>query len=392
MPLSTPVQGRLTPAAPRGDEPALPSAAVARPVGGSGASRADLLGRLGAVAAEVDHGAVARRLADLADFVAADMHGFEQELDALPHRGSQVEAAAHHLLHLDGKHLRPMCVVLAAKVGRGFGDAARQVAMAVELVHSATLLHDDVVDLGETRRGAPAARLIYGNAASIFAGDWLLVEALRRVRLADAALERGASDPALLDRMLAIIEEMILAESVQLETRGRVNTALADYLRVVEGKTAALFRWAMYAGGRAGGLGENACLALERYGHHLGVAFQAVDDLLDLDGDQVATGKALFVDLREGKMTYPLIVALDRDPGLLPAVEACLAVAPGEVMPAALTSRVLGALGATGALADCRALAAGRAREAIASLAELPPGPGIEALVTVAETTVGRRR
>jgi octaprenyl-diphosphate synthase len=367
-------------------------------VGGHEASEGgmnqDLVARLSVLAGGLGHRDVGRKLAELADFVAADLRSFGEELAKLPRRGSQVEEAAHHLLHLDGKHLRPMCVALASRVGRGFGDAARQLAMAVELVHSATLLHDDVVDLGDTRRGAPAARLLFGNAASIFAGDWLLIDALRRVRAADQAIERGAGAPALLDRMLAIVEEMILAESIQLENRGRIRVerARADYVRVVEGKTAALFRWAMYAGGRAGGLGERAADALERYGHHLGVAFQAVDDLLDLAGEAATTGKALFADLREGKMTYPLIVALEREPGILPTLEACIAVPPGEPMPPALIAKVGASLARTGALDDCRALATSEARAAIDSLRPLPAGPAIDALVTVAETTVNRRK
>jgi octaprenyl-diphosphate synthase len=192
--------------------------------------------------------------------------------------------------------------------------------------------------------------------------------------------------------MLAIIEEMILAESVQLENRGRVNTALADYFRVVEGKTASLFRWAMRAGASAGGLSEPACEALERYGHHLGVAFQAVDDLLDLDGDAALTGKAMFIDLREGKMTYPLIVALERSPALMPVVMECAALAPEEPLPAAVAERIVSALHATGAVADCRALARRHAEQATAALAGVPPGPGVVALVTVAETTAMRER
>src|SRR5690606_12010576 len=104
------------------------------------------------------------------------------------------------------------------------------------------------------------------------------------------------------------------------ENRGRLDVTPEAWLDIVEGKTASLFQWAMGAGARAGGLGPEVAEALEGYGRHLGIAFQAVDDVLDLTGDHRATGKALFADLREGKMTYPLIVALDRDPDLRPVV------------------------------------------------------------------------
>lgn len=347
-------------------------------------SSPSLLSRLGAVVGPRGAEALADRLRDLEAWVAADLKGFEAELAAFERGTSLVQRAAHHLLDLDGKHIRPMCVLLAARAGSGVSDAARQLALAVELVHSATLLHDDVVDLGETRRGAKAARVVYGNAASIFAGDWLLVDALRRVRAVGMA--------GLLDRMLAVIEEMILAESIQLEHRGAVNTALADYFRVVEGKTASLFRWAMRAGATAGGLPESACDALERFGHHLGVAFQAVDDLLDVDGDRSVTGKALFTDLREGKMTYPLIVALERMPALVPVLSECAALSPEDALPPSVVERVLGALHATGAVAECRALARRHAEQATAALREVPDGPGVTALITVAETTAMRER
>ncbi|MEM9491889.1 MAG: polyprenyl synthetase family protein, partial [Myxococcota bacterium] len=267
---------------------------------------------------------LASRLIELQRWVTGELDGFEAELTTITRGERVVQRAAHHLLDLGGKHLRPMCVALAAKLGTGFGDTARQLALAVEMVHNATLLHDDVVDAGETRRGAPAARVMYGNAASIFAGDWLLVEALRRIR--------RAAIPGLLDYALDIIEEMILAESRQLELRGTVRSSVEDYFWVVEGKTAALFRWAMVAGARAGGLDDSACAALEQYGLHLGVAFQAVDDCLDF-GSASGTGKDLLTDLREGKTTYPLILAMQRDDSFASVLEQALADSAGGDMP-----------------------------------------------------------
>jgi octaprenyl-diphosphate synthase len=213
------------------------------------------------------------RLATLDRWVRADLIAFEAELSTIPRGTRVVHAAAHHLLDLRGKHLRPLCVALASRFGDGFTDQARALAVAVELIHSATLLHDDVVDVAERRRGEPAACVVYGNAASIFAGDWLLVAALRRIA--------AAGVDGLLDRMLGVIDEMITAESVQLERRGNVTGTRDDYFAIVEGKTAALFRWAMIAGARVARLTAAAEAALERFGLHLGVAFQAVDDELD---------------------------------------------------------------------------------------------------------------
>src|SRR5688572_17538955 len=232
-------------------------------------SSALVLDRLARTSSTRGEPTLGERLALLDRWVRDDLIDFEAELALVPRGARLVHAAAHHLLDLRGKHLRPLCVALASRFGAGFTPRARSLAVAVELVHGATLLHDDVVDVAERRRGQPTAAVVYGNAASIFAGDWLLVAALRRIA--------AAGVDGLLDRMLVVIDEMIAAESVQLERRGKLTGAREDYFTIVEGKTAALFRWAMIAGARAAGLGAAGEAALERFGLHLGVAFQAVD-------------------------------------------------------------------------------------------------------------------
>ena len=335
-----------------------------------------VLDRLAHVSAARGVPSLGERLASLDRWVRADLIAFEAELATIPRGARVVHAAAHHLLDLRGKHLRPLCVALASRFGEGFTDRARALAVAVELIHNATLLHDDVVDVAERRRGEPAACVVYGNAASIFAGDWLLVAALRRI--AAAGVE------GLMDRMLAVIDEMIVAESIQLERRGNVTGSRDDYFAIVEGKTAALFRWAMIAGARVARLPAAAEAALERFGLHLGVAFQAVDDELDFaDG----TGKDPLADLREGKLTYPLVVALERDAALHPRLVALLAEPQprrDELAAIAAAVRATGALGAT------RALAEEHVARALAVLDELPAGPPRDALVTVALASLER--
>ncbi|MDH5492812.1 MAG: polyprenyl synthetase family protein, partial [Myxococcales bacterium] len=165
----------------------------------------DVISGLRSVCANRSLPALERRLAELAELVRWDLGAVNAGLAALEFDDLPVRASARHLVDLGGKRLRPICVALAAKVGRGFEAAALEHAIAAELVHSATLLHDDVVDLGDRRRGEPAARSVWGNAASIFAGDWLLIEALRRVR--------AAGVPGTLEHLLEIIDEMIQAES-----------------------------------------------------------------------------------------------------------------------------------------------------------------------------------
>src|SRR4051794_16364191 len=194
----------------------------------SPASGAVVLDQLANVSGARGAADLRHRLANLARWVRSDLADFESELAVLPRGARVVQSAAHHLLDLRGKHLRPLCVALTARFGEGFTERARDLAVAVELVHSATLLHDDVVDLAERRRGQPTACTVYGNAASIFAGDWLLVAALRRIR-------KSGLD-GVLDRMLTVIDEMIVAESVQLERRGKIAGAREDYFAIVEGK------------------------------------------------------------------------------------------------------------------------------------------------------------
>jgi octaprenyl-diphosphate synthase len=320
-------------------------------------------------------------LADLAELVKWDMASLEQGIQSLPVGESVVHKSAHHLLEIAGKRLRPMCVVLASRLGQGLDERTREFGVAVELVHCATLLHDDVVDDGDKRRGVPAARTLYGNAASIFAGDWLLVDALRRVRAAEM--------PEVLVRLLDIIDEMIFAEAIQLENRGKIDARMRTYMRVVEGKTAALFRWAMYAGAKAGGLDPEACKSLEDYGRHLGVAFQLIDDHLDYAGDGSTIGKSPFTDLREGKMTHPVIVALERDPSLRATVEELVTADAGEIQEEARI-RLLTALDETGALASTREVAIREADAACRALSGLPESRAKEALFTVARATVHR--
>ncbi|MBX3249839.1 MAG: polyprenyl synthetase family protein [Myxococcales bacterium] len=342
---------------------------------------ADVLGTLRRVASARGQGGLASRLAELSELVRWDMREIEGALAAVPKGADVVQSSAHHLLARGGKRLRPMCVAVAARCGSGFSSEARELALAVELVHCATLLHDDVVDLGEQRRGAPAARMLYGNAASIFAGDWLLVHALQRVR--------AAGVPGALERLLDIIDEMIAAEAIQLEHRGRVDTSEASYFKIVEGKTAALFRWATFAGARAGGLDGPSADALERYGLHLGNAFQLVDDLLDYAGEEEKTGKALFADLREGKMTYPVLFARERDASVLPLLEEIVA---SPDVPPPLGAALLAALDRSGALEATRALAQAHAERALAAIEGLPGGRAKDALHTVALATIERER
>ena len=327
---------------------------------------------------------VEERLSELRTWMNGDLSEIELAIEDVGRSGETIaHKSARHLLDLSGKRLRPLCVALSARAGSGFTPAARRLAVAVELVHNATLLHDDVVDLGDRRRGADAARVIYGNAASIFGGDWLLAEALCRIH------EAGV--PGVLERMLGVIKEMVLAEAVQLAQRGQIRASADDYFRIVSGKTASLFRWATFAGARAGGADEASTAGLEGFGQKLGIAFQLVDDVLDFTGAPEATGKTLLADLREGKMTYPLILALERDRDLFPVLQEVCEGAEAAPRPE-VGQRVIQSMARAGVVEDCIALATRLCDEASASLDPLPDGQAKAALRVIAAEAPRRRR
>lgn len=299
------------------------------------------------------------------------------------------QKAGHHLLAAGGKRLRPLCTLLASRLGplanqQKSREHARDLAVAVELVHAATLLHDDVVDLAETRRNRPTARLLHGNEVSIFAGDWVLVAALRRICVTGL--------DGLVPLALDTIEQMIFAEVTQSQRARELAHDRAGYFQVIDGKTAALFRWAMRAGARAGGADPETESALVAYGGALGLAFQLSDDALDFDGDAVQTGKPPLADLAEGKVTLPLLLLLDHEPKFLNDLKLLHAAgldphARQQPEWLAAQTRVLAGMHETGAIAGARQVAARYAHEAAAALQVLPVhSPERAALVAVAET------
>lgn len=333
---------------------------------------------LAAVARRASLAGLSARFEALMRWLSDDLAALDGALGAVGQGADDIAwRAGRYLLARPGKRMRPLCTLLAARMGgRGFDAPVRAVAIACELVHAATLLHDDVIDEGETRRGVPAARVVYGNSASVLAGDHLLIDALRRV---DA--------PPLRSALLDVIAEMVAAEALQLERRGRFEPDRAAYLRVVRGKTAALFRYALWAGGALGGLAPDQLVALSTLGDELGMAFQLVDDLLDLSGDPQVTGKSACADLREGKLTWPLLLAAERDESIAARLQA-IAEAPRLDPEAAAAlvddARALGVLDATRQRAQTHVI------QARAALDTLPAGPINQAMGTVVEAVLRR--
>ncbi|HEV7344966.1 MAG TPA: polyprenyl synthetase family protein [Devosia sp.] len=213
-----------------------------------------------------------------------------------------VPELARYLIESGGKRLRPMLTVAAAQLFGGGTGSAINFAAAVEFMHNATLLHDDVVDESDMRRGKPAARMVWGNKASILVGDFLLGQAFMMM------VETG--DIAALGVLSAASAVMAEGEVFQLAKTGDLTTTPAEYAEVIRAKTAVLFEAACAVGAMSGGADETGREALARYGLELGNAFQLVDDALDYGGQSSALGKNTGDDLREGKMTLPVILAL----------------------------------------------------------------------------------
>jgi Geranylgeranyl pyrophosphate synthase len=221
--------------------------------------------------------------------------------------GSDVELIpklAHHLISSGGKRLRPMITLAAAQMFGYSGDGHVKLATSVEFMHTATLLHDDVVDESDMRRGKKTARMIWGNQASVLVGDYLLGQAFRMM------VDVGSLDALdVLSTAAAIIAE---GEVMQLDVAKNLETTEDEYLQVIKAKTAALFSAAAEVGPIIAGASKNDRAALKSYGTNLGLAFQLVDDALDYGGSSKDLGKNVGDDFREGKITLPVILSYRR--------------------------------------------------------------------------------
>ncbi|KQT88031.1 polyprenyl synthetase family protein [Aurantimonas sp. Leaf443] len=208
---------------------------------------------------------------------------------------------AEHLIASGGKRLRPMLTIASAIACGYTGEAHVKLAASVEFMHTATLLHDDVVDESDLRRGSKTARTIWGNQASVLVGDFLLGQAFKMM------VEVGSLTAlAILSSASAVIAE---GEVWQLSAAKRMTTSEADYLAVIDAKTAALFAAAAEVGPVVAGSPEPVRAAMRDYGRSLGLAFQLVDDALDYGGSAADLGKNTGDDFREGKLTLPVILA-----------------------------------------------------------------------------------
>jgi octaprenyl-diphosphate synthase len=239
--------------------------------------------------------------------VREDLIQVEQELSRQSASAYQpVSEITSYLLGGGGKRLRPALLLLCHGYAAGRTENPRsaiKLAAVVELLHSATLIHDDVIDSADTRRGRPSANARWGNHRSVLAGDWLYMQSFQ------IALEERNFH--VLDILIDLTQQMVEGELIQLAKIGRIDVTEADALKLATHKTACLFSGCARLGAAIGGFDEKHEEALADYGTYAGLAFQLVDDLLDFTASSEQLGKPVLSDLKEGKVTLPLIYAME---------------------------------------------------------------------------------
>ena len=313
--------------------------------------------------------------------VAADMHAVNRViLERMQSQVPLIPELAGHLIAGGGKRMRPMLTLACARLLDYAGTRHHLLAAAVEFIHTATLLHDDVVDGSGQRRGKRTANMIWGNAPSVLVGDYLFSRSFE-LMVEDGSLRVLK----ILSHASAVIAE---GEVAQLSAQRRVETGEEQYLSIIDAKTAALFaaacRIAAVVAERDAGVEQ----ALDAYGRYLGIAFQLVDDAIDYASDEAVMGKDAGDDFRDGKVTLPVILAIARGSGedrrfWRDAIE-------GRRVSDADLAHATGLLRGTGALADTMARARHYGQRAIDALAGIGHGPARAALVEAVEFAISR--
>jgi octaprenyl-diphosphate synthase len=285
-----------------------------------------------------------------------------------------------HLIEAGGKRLRPILTLAASRLCDYTGGDHIKLAATVEFIHTATLLHDDVVDESAKRRGRATANILWDNKSSVLVGDYLFARAFQLM------VETGSIEVlAILSNASAVIAE---GEVLQLTTAHDLSTDLNRYDQVIHGKTAALFAAATEVGAVIAGAGAAQVAALRTFGDGLGMAFQLADDLLDYGGSSAALGKNTGDDFREGKVTLPVILAFGRGDDEARAFWR-RTIGRGRQQPGDL-EQAMAYLRQTDAPAGTQAAARGHADRALAALAGFPAGPMRTALEDIAEFVVAR--
>ncbi|MDF2235167.1 polyprenyl synthetase family protein [Albimonas sp. CAU 1670] len=317
------------------------------------------------------------------DLVAGDLESVNRLIaDRMAsEHAPRIPEVTRHLVEAGGKRLRPILTLAAARMSGYAGEDHVKLAATVEFIHTATLLHDDVVDESAQRRGRPTANLLWDNKSSVLVGDYLFARSFQLM------IEAGSLRVLdILANASAVIAE---GEVLQLATANDLGTGEAAYLQMIHGKTAALFAAATEVGGVIAAAPEAQVQALKTYGTALGMAFQIVDDVLDYGGASATLGKNTGDDFREGKVTMPVLLAVAAAPdeetrAFWKRVIEKRDQAEGDL------ERALELMSAAGALAGAESRARAYAAEAREALAAFPPSDLRAALEGVVEFVVSR--
>jgi octaprenyl-diphosphate synthase len=311
--------------------------------------------------------------------IEADMQAVDEVIRSRLHSDVVlIRQVAEYIIGSGGKRLRPALLVLAARACGYEGAAQHQLAAIIEFIHTATLLHDDVVDDSSLRRGRPTANSAFGNPASVLVGDFLYSRAFQMMV--------GVQNMRVMEVLADATNTIAEGEVLQLLNVHNADVTEADYLQVIRSKTAKLFEAAGRLGAIIAEVPRELEDALARYGMHLGTAFQLVDDILDYSGDLAATGKNLGDDLAEGKATLPLIHTMHNG-----------TAEQREIIRRAITegglsdfAPVLDAIRDCGALAYAKQRAGGESALATASLRPLPSSKHKDCLLELATFAADR--
>src|ERR1700742_3672683 len=241
---------------------------------------------------------------EIFDLVREDLELVEKAIDIESLASVEtVTRISHYLQQSGGKRLRPALLLLASRLVGDGGESAIRLGAVVEIIHAATLVHDDVIDVAQTRRGRPSTNVQWGNHISVLAGDWLYMQAFQI-----ALRERNFH---VLDLLISLTQMMVEGELIQLERIGRIGITEADCMELADRKTACLFSACAKLGAVAAGADTALEEKLGEFAWNLGMAFQLIDDMLDFTSREQTLGKPVGGDLKEGKVTLPLVYALE---------------------------------------------------------------------------------
>ena len=313
--------------------------------------------------------------------VAPDLEKIEAALkDNLTPHLELVAEAAGHLIFSGGKRLRPLLNILCARLCGYETPFGFKFSTIIEFLHTATLLHDDVVDDASIRRGQPVAHSVYGAPVTVLVGDFLLARAL--------TIAAQTQNPEIIRVISGITESMCQGEIQQLTRKGDITLTEAEYMEVIQRKTGYLIEGACETGAILAGASTEVVQQLAAYGYHIGLVFQIADDLLDYTADSDTLGKTLGADLREGKLTLPVIHALSRAPGR--QREEMTAIIQKESFTTEEFYRLVKMIDENGGMAYAQDVASRHIQSAKTLLEKFPAGPTRETLFMIADYALSR--